>query len=130
MEHAEVHARVLGERAHRQARRAALRVELASALEERVLDIAAGTCHPTIISRSTNNLKPERATFLRQHCASSNQENNMRYLPLGRTGLFVSELCLGTMTFGGSGESMWAKIGELQQSEAERLVGQAIDAGI
>src|SRR5438876_11923735 len=58
------------------------------------------------------------------------QENNMRYLPLGRTGLFVSELCLGTMTFGGSGESMWAKIGELQQSEAERLVGQALDAGI
>ena len=25
----------------------------------------------------------------------------MRYHPLGRTGLFVSELCLGTMTFGG-----------------------------
>ena len=54
----------------------------------------------------------------------------MRYLPLGRTGLFVSELCLGTMTFGGSGETMWAKIGQLQQPEAERLVGQAIDAGI
>jgi aryl-alcohol dehydrogenase-like predicted oxidoreductase len=54
----------------------------------------------------------------------------MRYLPLGRTGLFVSELCLGTMTFGGSGESMWAKIGQLQQSEVDRLVGQAIDAGI
>jgi aryl-alcohol dehydrogenase-like predicted oxidoreductase len=58
------------------------------------------------------------------------KENTMRYLPLGRTGLFVSELCLGTMTFGGSGETMWAKIGELQQSDAERLVGQALDAGI
>jgi len=54
----------------------------------------------------------------------------MRYHPLGRTGLYVSELCLGTMTFGGSGESMWAKIGELQQSDADRLVGQALDAGI
>jgi aryl-alcohol dehydrogenase-like predicted oxidoreductase len=54
----------------------------------------------------------------------------MRYVPLGRTGLFVSELCLGTMTFGGSGETMWARIGQLQQSEAERLVGQALDAGI
>jgi aryl-alcohol dehydrogenase-like predicted oxidoreductase len=54
----------------------------------------------------------------------------MRYLPLGRTGLFVSELCLGTMTFGGSGETMWAKIGQLQQPEADRLVGQSIDAGI
>jgi aryl-alcohol dehydrogenase-like predicted oxidoreductase len=54
----------------------------------------------------------------------------MRYLPLGRTGLFVSELCLGTMTFGGSGETMWARIGELQQSDADRLVGHALDAGI
>jgi len=53
----------------------------------------------------------------------------MRNHPLGRTGLFVSELCLGTMTFGGSGE-MWSKIGDLQQADAERLVGQALDAGI
>src|SRR6476469_360770 len=53
----------------------------------------------------------------------------MRYNPLGRTGLFVSELCLGTMTFGGS-EGMWGQIGKLQQADAERLVGQAIDAGI
>ncbi|MGV3572571.1 MAG: aldo/keto reductase [Ramlibacter sp.] len=53
----------------------------------------------------------------------------MRHVPLGRTGLFVSELCLGTMTFGGS-EGMWGKIGTLQQGDAERLVGQALDAGI
>ena len=53
----------------------------------------------------------------------------MRHHPLGRTGLFVSELCLGTMTFGGAGE-MWSKIGQVQQSEAEQLIGQAVDAGI
>ena len=53
----------------------------------------------------------------------------MRYTPLGRTGLFVSELCLGTMTFGG-GSGIWAQIGNLQQAEAERLVGQALDGGI
>jgi aryl-alcohol dehydrogenase-like predicted oxidoreductase len=53
----------------------------------------------------------------------------MRYRPLGRTGLFVSELCLGTMTFGGN-EGMWGVIGKLQQADAERLVGQALDAGI
>ena len=53
----------------------------------------------------------------------------MRHRPLGRTGLFVSELCLGTMTFGGT-DGMWAKIGDLQQSDAERLVGAAVDAGI
>jgi aryl-alcohol dehydrogenase-like predicted oxidoreductase len=53
----------------------------------------------------------------------------MRNLPLGRTGLFVSELCLGTMTFGGTG-AIWSQIGDLQQADAERLIGQAIDAGI
>ncbi|MEO7401016.1 MAG: aldo/keto reductase, partial [Polaromonas sp.] len=53
----------------------------------------------------------------------------MRLNPLGRTGLFVSELCLGTMTFGG-GEGIWQQIGALQQPEAENLIGQALDAGI
>src|SRR4051812_30739036 len=53
----------------------------------------------------------------------------MRNVPLGRTGLFVSELCLGTMTFGGSG-GIWGQIGDLQQADAERLVGQALDAGV
>lgn len=53
----------------------------------------------------------------------------MRNRSLGRTGLFVSELCLGTMTFGGS-DGIWRQIGDLQQADAERLVGQALDAGI
>ena len=53
----------------------------------------------------------------------------MRYKPLGRTGLFVSELCLGTMTFGGS-TGMWAQIGQLRQADAERMIGQAVDAGV
>jgi aryl-alcohol dehydrogenase-like predicted oxidoreductase len=53
----------------------------------------------------------------------------MRYNLLGRTGLFVSELCLGTMTFGGEG-SVWGNMGGLPQSEADQLVRSAIDAGI
>ncbi|WP_110643389.1 aldo/keto reductase [Salinicola sp. CPA57] len=53
----------------------------------------------------------------------------MRYRNLGNTGLFVSELCLGTMTFGGNGE-MWSQIGNLQQADADKLVGRALDAGI
>ena len=53
----------------------------------------------------------------------------MRHHPLGRTGLFVSELCLGTMTFGG-GAGIWAQIGALQQAEAEQLIGKSLDAGI
>src|SRR5688572_4069479 len=52
----------------------------------------------------------------------------MRFNPLGKTGLFVSELCLGTMTFGGKG--FWEVVGKLGQSEAEALVGVALDAGV
>lgn len=52
----------------------------------------------------------------------------MRYKPLGRTGLYVSELCLGTMTFGGRG--MHAVIGDIGEKDAERLVGTALDAGV
>ena len=48
---------------------------------------------------------------------------------LGNTGLLVSELCLGTMTFGG-GEGMWQKIGALQQSDAEALIARSVEAGI
>ena len=40
-----------------------------------------------------------RTTALRRH----HKENEMRYRLLGRTGLYVSEICLGTMTYGGKG---------------------------
>jgi len=53
----------------------------------------------------------------------------MRYNRLGKTGLFVSELCLGTMTFGG-GEGIWGKIGNLQQQESERLIARSLESGI
>jgi aryl-alcohol dehydrogenase-like predicted oxidoreductase len=52
----------------------------------------------------------------------------MRYNLLGRTGVFVSELCLGTMTFGGKG--FWEVVGRLGQGEAEALIGTALDSGV
>ena len=52
----------------------------------------------------------------------------MEYKLLGNTGLKVSELCLGTMTFGGRG--MWTNIGALPQDEVNGLVKTSIDAGI
>lgn len=52
----------------------------------------------------------------------------MRYNQLGRTGLLVSELCLGTMTFGGDG--MFQAIGQVQQDEADQLLKTAVDAGV
>ncbi len=53
----------------------------------------------------------------------------MRYRLLGRTGLHVSELCLGTMTFGGA-DGIWKSIGGLDQGAATALVKQSFDAGI
>ena len=44
----------------------------------------------------------------------------MKYRTLGKTGLQVSELCLGTMTFGG----------QLEESESIRLTQYALDSGI
>lgn len=52
----------------------------------------------------------------------------MRYNLLGKTGLYVSEICLGTMTFGGKG--FWGVVGKLDATEAEAIVGTALDAGV
>ena len=52
----------------------------------------------------------------------------MRYRLLGRTGLFVSEICLGTMTYGGKGR--WAPIGRLGVPEAQAQIKSAFDAGV
>jgi len=52
----------------------------------------------------------------------------MKYRTLGKTGLVVSELCFGTMTFGGDG--FWRAIGAQDQSAADLLVRRAFDAGV
>lgn len=52
----------------------------------------------------------------------------MRYNLLGRTGLYVSELCLGTMTFGGKG--VWEPIGKLGSRDVEVIVGTALEGGV
>ena len=52
----------------------------------------------------------------------------MQYKQLGHTGLMVSELCFGAMTFGGRG--FWEVIGQQGQDVADNLVAQSIDAGI
>jgi aryl-alcohol dehydrogenase-like predicted oxidoreductase len=53
----------------------------------------------------------------------------MRYRLLGHTGLYVSELCLGTMTYGGGG-GIWENIGKLQQEAVDEQLKAAVDAGI
>jgi aryl-alcohol dehydrogenase-like predicted oxidoreductase len=60
--------------------------------------------------------------------AETREEDTMRYRSLGKTGIYVSQLCLGTMTFGGKG--FWEVVGKLGQSEVEGIVGASLDAGV
>ncbi|MBS1524605.1 MAG: aldo/keto reductase [Bacteroidetes bacterium] len=53
----------------------------------------------------------------------------MKYNLLGNTGVVVSELCFGTMTFGGEG-GIWGNIGKVQQAEVNELMKTAVDSGI
>ena len=53
----------------------------------------------------------------------------MRYRPVGRTGQYVSEICLGTMTFGG-GAGFWRAIGTIDQAGSTALVGRALEKGV
>ena len=52
----------------------------------------------------------------------------MRYRMLGHTGFYVSELCLGTMTFGGKG--FFEQVGKVDQKTATALVSRALEAGV
>lgn len=54
----------------------------------------------------------------------------MKYNLLGNTGLYVSEICFGTMTFGGSNGGIWTNIGNIQQEEVNSLMKTVVDAGI
>ncbi len=52
----------------------------------------------------------------------------MKYNQLGNTGLFVSEICLGTMTFGGQG--MFKVVGEVDQKGATALISRSLETGV
>ncbi|HEY0246113.1 MAG TPA: aldo/keto reductase [Mucilaginibacter sp.] len=52
----------------------------------------------------------------------------MKYNFLGNTGLVVSEICFGAMTFGGKG--YWEAIGKVQQKEVNDLIKTVVDSGI
>ena len=52
----------------------------------------------------------------------------MEYRQLGNSGLKVSVLTMGTMTFGGKGN--FAKVGNLQLAEVRKLIDIVADAGV
>ncbi|MDW5322609.1 aldo/keto reductase [Plantactinospora sp. KLBMP9567] len=54
----------------------------------------------------------------------------MKYRLLGRTGVWVSEISLGAMTFGGGNHPIYRQLGALGREDVDRIVGTALDAGI
>ncbi len=53
----------------------------------------------------------------------------MRMKKLGNTGLVVSEVCLGTMTFS-DGEGRWAAVGRMDQASVDDVVKTSIERGV
>lgn len=55
----------------------------------------------------------------------------MQYVRLGNTGLIVSRLAFGVMTFGKNNPSSpFATVAKTPQQEADRMIGRCLDAGI
>jgi aryl-alcohol dehydrogenase-like predicted oxidoreductase len=54
----------------------------------------------------------------------------MKYRLLGDTGVFVSRICLGTMTFGGRNLPPYDKVGGLDQATTASIVDTALEAGV
>ena len=61
----------------------------------------------------------------------------MQYKTLGNTGLLVSQICLGTMTFAGDDPNalsengaIWKAIGNVNQADADALIKASFDAGV
>jgi aryl-alcohol dehydrogenase-like predicted oxidoreductase len=69
------------------------------------------------------HVRSERESF-----DKANDEGAMEYRQLGNSGLKVSVLTMGTMTFGGKGN--FAKVGNVQLDEVRKLIDIVADAGV
>jgi aryl-alcohol dehydrogenase-like predicted oxidoreductase len=56
--------------------------------------------------------------------------HRMQYKTLGNTGLLVSRICLGAMTFSSASEGIWQHIAGTDQQEVDHLIKTSIDAGV
>jgi aryl-alcohol dehydrogenase-like predicted oxidoreductase len=60
----------------------------------------------------------------------SHEVFRMQYKTLGNTGLLVSQICLGAMTFGIVKEGLWEKVAGLNQAEVDGLIKASVAAGV
>jgi aryl-alcohol dehydrogenase-like predicted oxidoreductase len=62
-------------------------------------------------------------------CPEYHYVSSVKYRQIPNTGVFVSEMCLGAMTFGGD-DGVWGMIGKLDQKGVDELVHASLEAGI
>jgi aryl-alcohol dehydrogenase-like predicted oxidoreductase len=72
---------------------------------------------------------PTTDTFPKEYSGLTRRDKAMQYATLGNTGLLVSKLCFGTMTFG-DGRGLFKAISTVDQAGADELVKTSIDGGI
>ncbi|MDB5608572.1 MAG: Aryl-alcohol dehydrogenase [Bradyrhizobium sp.] len=72
---------------------------------------------------------PTIDTFPKENFGLTRKDNAMQHATLGNTGLLVSKLCFGTMTFG-DGRGLFKAISTVDQAGADELVKTSIDGGI
>jgi hypothetical protein len=72
---------------------------------------------------------PTTDTLPAKETSDSRKENAVEYATLGNTGLLVSKLCFGTMTFG-DGRGLFKAISTVGQAGADELIKTSIDGGI
>src|SRR6516162_57356 len=70
----------------------------------------------------------DRCGSCQRPVANTKRGHAMEYRLLGRSGLKVSTITLGTMTMGGKGD--FAKVGDVGVAEARRQIDLCIDAGV
>src|ERR1700722_754981 len=74
-------------------------------------------------------IRPPAATVPPRKHVTHKKGSAMEYATLGNTGLLVSKLCFGTMTFG-DGRGIFKAIGAQGQTEADELVKTSFERGI
>src|SRR3984957_15436338 len=96
-------------------------------MTERPLIIKAGGTRCT--QKRVARAMPTTARFSPRKLRTLKKGKHMKYATLGNTGLLVSKLCFGTMTFG-DGRGLFKAISNVGQDGADEMIKTSIDGGI
>jgi hypothetical protein len=85
-------------------------------------------CESFLQTLGKKSVRSTRIVVSQRERSEVRKERAMEYRQLGNSGLKISALTMGTMTFGGKGN--FAKVGNLQLDEVRKLIEIVADAGV